>query len=900
MQVGTLLTWADRILSFVQAGDFLSAIDLTILYYLGRAPGNRNGLPADPLQQKEVVGQKLRELMVASTRYAFSEERMTDGTHETPDGRGVDRTPLFEGLVTVCCRACIALNDFEFLFEDLFQQYDDVGISSLFLQRLEPFILDNDIRYIPPRITQKLIALHAGSGRLDYVERIIWHIDPDCLDIHQAIHLCQANHLYDALIYVHTRALRDYVAPVVELLGLMRRVQQLRRSTHFSDEFPNESLELIILNAYKIYPYLANILSGLTYPSEEPLPETEAFQAKNDIYKFLFFGRSSVWPPGEGAKLVLTSDEEGGVEPTYPYVRQLLRFDSESFLHSLDIAFEDSHLNDELDDESDNHHLNAESGGINRLIIVRILMEILSSGSLSSEDVTLVNIFIARNVPKYPQYLELNPSALHNILVGLAEDHDFKTREDRQLATEYLLSVYNPHESERIVDLFESAGFYRILRSWYRQEQRWTALLSTFLDDPDVQNFELLDKVDEVLEAAGRRNKGKIPTEIIVKVSTCLPQLLDTNVSRTAVTIDQYFPELHQSAIQAFGDGFEADQNRFLYLCRLLGPSSIEDEEYLTFQKPLDSSHLPSQLRQLYITLQCRYRPREAIKVLQHLSAEILDWQQVLQTCEAAEVFDAVIWARNWQGQPREALKQAEAFQRRLALRIVSVSTQPESTQHVTDVQRDVDLLEAIGTIGIDICLEHSQGQATTEVPLEDIWFQLLSSQINCVQILSESLESDGTQNPGEHERMEKYKYLSLHPLRSLVQKTFGALVTITSTRSVSFPRLFTRLVNSAPTSTGTHYTEFRTILTGMLESYRSEGDILVMTKHLVDRDLYETFASLTRERGRGWTISRHKCSRCKKSLHHNHTFLSVSPTQPSSRITISRNGTVYHDDCHP
>ena len=119
MQVGTLLTWADRILAFVETGDFLSAIELTRSYYVGEAPGNRNGLPDRPEELREVVGEKMRELMDASAHYAFSEERLTDKTHVTPDGRGVDRTSLFEGLVATCARACIALDDFEFLFEDL-------------------------------------------------------------------------------------------------------------------------------------------------------------------------------------------------------------------------------------------------------------------------------------------------------------------------------------------------------------------------------------------------------------------------------------------------------------------------------------------------------------------------------------------------------------------------------------------------------------------------------------------------------------------------------------------------------------------------------------------------------------------------------------------------------------
>ena len=102
-------------LSFVENGDLLSAIDLARTYYTDEAPGNRNGLPDDPELRKETIGQKMQDLMQASARYAFSEERLTDATHITPDNRGVDRTDLFEGLVRTCARACIALDDFDFL-----------------------------------------------------------------------------------------------------------------------------------------------------------------------------------------------------------------------------------------------------------------------------------------------------------------------------------------------------------------------------------------------------------------------------------------------------------------------------------------------------------------------------------------------------------------------------------------------------------------------------------------------------------------------------------------------------------------------------------------------------------------------------------------------------------------
>ncbi|KAJ7783226.1 Golgi CORVET complex core vacuolar protein 8-domain-containing protein [Mycena metata] len=875
VEAGTLLTWADRILTFVQDGDFLSAIDLTRSYYVGDAPGNSNGLPDDPALRRDVVGQKMRDLMVASTRYAFSEDRMTDETHSTPDGRGVDRTALFEGLVASCARACIALDDFDFLFEDLFSQYEDTGISRIFLLQLESFVLSSEIRHVPPRITQRLVALHDDDGRPDLVERIIWHIDPTCLDINQAIHLCETHHLYDALIYVYTRALRDYVAPVVALLGLIRRVQHHRKT---SAEAVSEggSMETVILDAYKIYPYLANCLSGLSYPSEEPLPEEEAAQAKKDVYTFLFFGRSSMWPPGDGGKLVLTSDEEGAVEPTYPYARLLLRFDSESFLHSLDIAFEDTYLND-------------ESQGMSRLVVIRILLEILSSGSMPSSDVTFTDIFVARNVPKYPQFLQtLQPSLLHGILVRLAEDPDPDTREDRQLAAEYLLSVYNPHESDRIIHLFESAGFYRILRSWYRHEQQWVPLLSTYFDDSDLRSSEVFSNVDEILESSARNNKGVIPPDILASIAAALPQLLDASITSTATLVDKHTPDLHEIALNGLGD--EGDHDRFVYLRHLLGPPPPPDDEYPTQSRSTGPSpHPPKKLRQFFISLQCRYHPRDVVQVLRFFPADLLDWPDVIQICESKEVYDAVVWALNWRGDPRDALSKAEIFEKRLTLRVVEAFS---GTTSGDGVQKDVDALEAVGRTGIEICLERSQGASATEVPLEDIWFQLLSSQINCVQSVS-ACASDSA--PDEYESLDK----TLSVLRSLVQDTFGALVSISSTRAVSFPRLFKRLVTSATdASTGTQYTEFRTILTGMLESYRSDGDMLTISKNLVDRDLFETVAEATRERARGWAPHGRTCIVCRQPLSRG-SQLAEGNAEPV-QIVVSRTGIMYHTSCLP
>ena len=883
LQVGTLLTWADRILAFVMEGDFLSAIQLTRSYYVGEAEGNRNGLPDDPETMKEEVGTKMRELMTASARYAFSEDRLTDSTHVTPDNRGVDRTSMFENLVSTCVRACLALGDLDFVFEDLFQHYDDSGITRIYLTQLEPFILDGSISQVPPRITQQIIAMHAEDGHPDLAEQVIWHIDPLCLDINQAISVCQTYHLYDALIYVYTRALQDYKSPIVILIGLIRKVQQFRRdrtyrsnTTEISEQ--EAAIEPYVLNAYKIYPYLSDVLTGMTYPSEEPLSEPEACHAKDGIYSFLLSGMSSVWPEGESGKLVLTSDEEGGVEPTYPYLRILLRFDAESLLNSLDLAFEDSYLND-------------ETRGVSRLVIIKVLLDILSSSDLAPSDMMFVNIFIARNVPKYPQFIQMSPSALHGILISLAEYPDESTREDRQLAAEFLLSVYTPHEGERLQRIFEEAGFYRILRSWHRQERMWRPLIFAYLHDPELRASEVFPAVEEILKESSR-SMGTISSELHDTLSDSLSDLLHSSVTNTALTIEKFAPDLHQKAIDILGD--DAGPQEFTYLRRLFGLPPLHDDLSDGWRAVTPSPTTPQSLRLLYVGLQCEQDQPNVITALKQFPIDFFDWPDVIHACEAREVYDAVVWCLDWKGDSEGALKKANFIHRDLTTEIIGNSGPGESTSD--DISRRLDSIVAVSQQAIRICLRYSRlPDLPSTVDVQDMWFELLKSQVECVQAVSASIALQGPPPTQDDEDQLPAQEDSLTRLRSLVQDTFSSLVSVSSSHRISFPKLFKRLVDSATqTSKETHYNEFRTILTGMMESYRSDGDILTITKQILDRDVFDTVEELTKVRSRGWRLERGAtCSSCGKRL-----LSMTGGGPPTDGFKLSLNGVAYHASC--
>jgi hypothetical protein len=588
----------------------------------------------------------------------------------------------------------------------------------------------------------------------------------------------------------------------------------------------------------------------------------------------LFNGRSDTWPRGDGGKLVLTAaEEEGGVEPTYPYCRLLLRFDAEALLHALDLAFEDSYFNDDAD------------GSTSRLVIIKILLEILAS--FSSSDLpptarTFVHIFVARNVPKYPQSIQMAPSVLHGILVGLTTDPDWNTREDRQLAAEYLLSAYSPHETKQLLQSFEDAGFYRILRTWHRQEKRWAPLFLAHLHDPDVHSPELFAHADEVFTTAARLHSGAVPDDLRDAVAASVPDLLNASVIDAAQFLDRHAPQLHERAIDSIGPG--DDLKRFAYLRCLFGPPSADDEEQGQEQEQPrsgPSGAVPPRLRQMYVALLCRVDPAGVIPSLRYLPPgddDFLQWDDALRTCEEEGVLDAVVWALDWRGDPQAALGKVGAFGTRLSATIGGLVARDDAAEGSEEQLRHlVGSLEAIGRTGIAICAERSSNKTPQDasVSVEDLWFQLLRMQISTVQAVSACCPPDALSprsilnaDPDAAEREESSPAdRALTTLRSLVQATFSSLVSASAARGrgrgISFPRLFTRLVETTTATAtgqsgdagGTPYTEFRTILTGMMEAYRAEGDMLVIAKHLLDRDVFETVEMAARVRSRGWAM---------------------------------------------
>ncbi|BEI83968.1 hypothetical protein CcaverHIS002_0405720 [Cutaneotrichosporon cavernicola] len=748
------------------------------------------------------------------------------------------------------------------LFDEAYEHFANVGIQNIFLARLEGYIFEDRVSEVPPNVVQAMISMHDIQGEYGLAEAIIWHIAPNSLDINQAVTLCEEHGLWDALIHVYTQAMGDYAAPIVKLIGIVCDIQRARRErpSLVGDSVDRSDVEEELApDAYKLYAYVANVLSGLWYPSGEQMRESEAASARTAAYSLLFSDRTVEWPQGSNDLVLTDQSDSGGFEPAYPYLRLLLQFDTEAFLHAMDLAFEDPYLND-------------PSRAINRQTIINLMLDVMDDGFHSS-DVTFLHIFVARNLPKYPQFIFIPPSTSHRILVSLASDPDQSTREDRQLAAEYLLSAYTPHDADEMLGRFEQAGFFRILRAACRRDRKWGALIDTLLRDPDADDG-VFTSLDEIITVS-KTSLGIVPDEVLTAASNALPHLFDLSVRQTALLLDRSLPSLHESAIKAL-DGSEHKQAA--YLRCLLDPKADENEsddgqeDDGVILQP--SKHLHNSARHKYVSLLAQQDPSAILPFLDEQGKAAFDLPLLAEQFEMAGVPEGQLWALDRNGQRKETFETIDSV---LASRGADLA-EGIHRHSEGDIHASLATLSSVAHMAIRLCQEHS-GESSDA---EDMWFGVLHSITELVHSVS-ALKQDDLGSS------------ALETLRGLVQDTLQALLS-TSSAHLSFARLFKRLVEAAPTGKGKGkgkkggaraYSEFRAILSGMLDSFRQDTDVLSLSIRLVDADMFELLGEKVAKSQAGWSPHSSTCALCNKAL-----------WKAGDKVDVRADGSAVHVAC--
>ncbi|KAK5630645.1 hypothetical protein RRF57_006360 [Xylaria bambusicola] len=879
VSIGSLSNWADRLIALMENGDYVGAIQLATSYYTGDANKLTIGLPEDAVSRHQMVQDKLMEIMTASLKYAFGQRQKNQSS--------ADDQHLHE-LAETCFVACKNVRDIDFLFDEVYEWFEEGDVEGIFLEVLESYILEKTIRTVPPTVVKAMVTHFVNQGWEGRLEEMICHMETATLDIDQITLLCKQHGLYDALIYVWNQALNDYITPLIDLLALLKPLMQSGDYESNGNVMENE---IFGVNSLKIFPYLSYSLTGRVYPTGEVIEEELASKAKAELYWFLFSGNIIEWP--KGSNKVFLTRPPGTQEPPFPYLRMILKLDAPSFLSALNEAFEDPFLN-----ESQEKQLNGDTGRdlpeeqvfgmtVDRQYIVSILLEIMNPDDFAPEDTIYLDMFIARNLPKFQQYLIIPGSTLDKIIAGLCNYPGVDLADDAQLSAEYLLSVYQPPDLMPMIPLFEKAGFYRILKRIYKTEHRYGLLVQTYFDDPDDQEGIFGCLVDCLKPQASVSKRQIQDVYDVVKQHSA--ELVELYPEKAAQTLHQYAPELHHFVVESLDDSPEL---QYTYLRALFEP----DAE--TSRRP---ENLGREFIELFVQLMCRYNPNHVSDYVGSVQATNLRLDRLLPTMEDTGVIDAAVILMAREGQVQDAMSRLtkHLFTLESTLQgLLSGTAEDKEEVDVQDVAEEIlKALQKYTHVGIWLCqgqmktsqrvdvLQKRQGSpAPSDLTLsEKLWLEIIDATVQITRRLSNvvCLSDQGISSTRDHisQILDTEKLVAL--LRSLVQHTFTALLTATSAQgslessnrlvtssggSLMFLRVLRAFLTQAAAASP-NLADLRAVLASIFSAYAYEQSILQLSNRLLEQQLFVNVKQAVELRQRGWRPKGSTCEACGRRI---------------------------------
>ncbi|KAF7547737.1 hypothetical protein G7Z17_g7517 [Cylindrodendrum hubeiense] len=872
VSIGALSNWADRLIAMMENGDYIGAIQLATSYYTGDADKLTVGLPEDTNLRHTMVRDKIMEIISASLKYAFG-QRQKNVEHADDDH--------MKQLAETCFGACQSIDNTDFLFEDMYEWYDDADINGIFLECLESYILEKTISIVPPTVVKDMVAHYVTQGWESRLEEMICHMETATLDLDQITLLCKQHSLYDALVYVWNQGLNDYITPMIDLLSLLIPLMANGDfvAGNMADDFYSTS-------ALKIFPYLSYTLTGRIYPNGEILDDQVATKAKAEIYWFLFSGKTIAWPKDSGDEFLVMPGAEA--QPAFPYLRLILKFDAPSFLSALNEAFEDPFLNDSPDQQ----HVNGGARGelpeeqifgltINRQYILSILLDVMNTNEFAAEDTIYLDMFIARNLPKFPQYLLFSGTTLSKVLTGLCNYPGVDLAEDAQLSAEYLLSVYQPSDMPALMPLFKNASFYRILKRIYKADKQYGKLVQSYFEDPEEQEM-----VFECIANCLRPHTGLSSRqlhEVLDVVREHARHLIELDAEQAAHVFSSQDKALHQHILDSAED---APDLQHAYLKTLLEPGESSHEDKAVPERDLVER---------YVQLMCQFEPAHVSDYVGLVQSTDLRLEKLIPTMEETGVIDAAVVLMAREGQIKDAMDRLVKHLGTLESAMQGLLAGAEEQEHAIDLQFAAeDLLQALQKyvhVGIWLCQGQTKSSKRTNVvqkkkksavealsPDEALWLSLIEACVGITRKLTPEIIS-AIDNANNAEDLDEEKLLAL--LRSLVQHTFTALLTTTSSQmagqpgtrllsnagaNLSFLRVLRAFLTHAAASSP-NLADLRGVLSSIFSAYAYEESILRLSNRLLERSLFVNVKQSVELRQRGWRPRGSTCEACSRRV---------------------------------
>jgi hypothetical protein len=609
----------------------------------------------------------------------------------------------FQMLAGVCIEFCIMTRRPDLLFNDVYDRFRDSGYTAVFLDVLEPYVLNDKLQYIAPEVMSQFVEHCKVTNDVSTVERCLLHMDVTIMDFDSILTLLRKNAMYSALIHVYTHGLNDYISPLETLFEAIFDAA----ATDFNkqrrlDGAPRTAFERY---GYKAILYLRHCFTNRTFPlGQELKPENRVDTLRPEILRFLKLQKYV--PPSRRQR---SESLTGFREHKYPYLRVLMMVDAKAFLDALSLVFDAPEIRfiestDNQDNMEDWHGMiernitaatieeSSSDVGLDsesfeekrenemkitcpdRMDFARILSSILAS--LESIDATFGDVdqfhvtknafydfmakYLLKGVLRAPPHLIV--SVISRMASRFAEDDIIK-----------LLQILprNAYNREKVLRVVENEGMTRAALVLYKTgvvelfegvckndtgAQYFMKVIECFLKDKDVKfQLEAFDYVKkECIGGSTFRSDGDERTvHDVLRNALCkkLCALVNLDPVLSAQIVAEIYIEELETILKAL-EKAEEGMVQFKFFHAIISGALTKID---VVAGPVLLAHLTVDHHQQYLELMARFHPE---MVYQHLiTHDNYRAEECLHLCQEHEIADASAYLLEKMGNVSSALQ---------------------------------------------------------------------------------------------------------------------------------------------------------------------------------------------------------------------------------------------------
>ncbi|KAF8373820.1 vps-8 [Pristionchus pacificus] len=380
-------------------------------------------------------------------------------------GRVAELIAHYRRNIDVLLRVSVGSRLFDVLYDEIYPVLEKDSLSkAVLLEYLDDYVLDGALERPPPVIVSDYLSNLINEGHFSQLQSAVVRIPIDCIDLHKVMTTCRQNGLYDGVIYVMNRALGDYLGPLEEMLDTVASFSG--RGDLLSDHEVQQGAQLLL--------YLHCCLAGAAYPigalpedqqrtvpvqqeSKETLPEDQQCTVPVQVYRCItsVHGKESVGRREEGA---------------YPYLRLLLQFDAQQFLHVVCTC-------------ADAQLFQSEDNRLQRLTEVYSRLEIVGMLSLECKSATILSEYLKFVANLVATDRILTPAETVNQGIEALLRLPALTQGEEQAVVEVMRYVTGI-DMERVLRLSSRPLRVTICSHIYRLQRRFVDLLRCYLTPP--------------------------------------------------------------------------------------------------------------------------------------------------------------------------------------------------------------------------------------------------------------------------------------------------------------------------------------------------------------------------------------------------------------------------------